>query len=199
MRKFVVIVAAVAACTIVASAAAAPGGQGPARPSIEAKRYCPPGTNVAYVTQDVVDQGDVGLGGNTWATDSYQRIISIVRITPNTYCGATRVTGSFSTLAGPSPGLTGKVNEGDTGSVYGGERTTVFTARWAPRVPTSGSIGTVYCDEYGCPAAIDWASLYFRNVIGYSLAWWTFSYYGGSHGNWLNRADMSSGDIVDYS
>jgi hypothetical protein len=183
-----------------AAALAAPGAAGPNRPFTDAKRFCPPGTNVLYVTQTVVGQPDVGLANNTWAADSYQRIISVVRVGRNTYCGATRVAGTFSTLAGASPGLTGKVLDGDVGFVYGGERTTVFTATWRPTVATYGSIGTVYCDvKRGCPAAIDWPSLYFRDVAGYDDAWWTFSYYGGTHGNWLNQADRSQGDIVDSS
>lgn len=216
MRKLLLIAAAAAVCLIAESvvwstpASAAPGGQGPKRPSTEAKRFCPSGTNVAYVTQDVVNQGDVGLAGNTWATDSYQRIISITRVGTNSYCAATRVTGKFSIIASLSfsstaslgidslsPAATGAVSSGVTGSVYGGERTTVFTAKWRPTVPTSGSIGTVYCDPaFGCQCAIDWPSLFFRDIVGYDLAWWTFSYYGGTHGNWLNQADRTQGDIV---
>jgi hypothetical protein len=181
-----------------ASASAAPGGQGPTRPTTAAKQFCPVGTNVVYVTQNVVGQPDGGLLNNLWATDSYQRIISVVRTGPNTYCGATRVSGSFSSLFGVSPGLAGTVFDGSSGSLYGGERTTVFTAKWRPSVPTSGSIGTVTCDPtFGCPAEIDWSSLYFQDAVGYGTAWWTFSYYGGTHGNWRNQADASLGDIVN--
>jgi hypothetical protein len=202
MRKL--ITAAAAVCLIAGSAvwntpaSAAPGRQGPTRPSTEAKKFCPSGTNVAYVTQNVVNQADVGLAWNTWAADSYQRIISITRVGANAYCAATRVTGTFSTSFGLSPAATGTVSSGDAGSVYGGERTTVFIAKWRPTVPTSGSIGTVYCDPtFGCPSEIDWSSLFFRDMVGYDLAWWTFSYYGGTHGNWLNQADRTQGDIAD--
>jgi hypothetical protein len=202
MRKRQVFAAAAAVASIAgsvwsASAWAAPGSQGPSQPSIAAKQYCPYGTTVVYVTQNVVGQQDVGLANNPWAADSYQRIISVVRTGPNTYCGATRVSGSFASILGTSPGLTGQVYSGDTGYIYGGERTTVFTAKWRPSVPTSGSIGTVYCDPtFGCPAAIDWSSLYFQDAAGYDTAWWTFSYHGGTHGNWRDQADGSLGDIV---
>jgi hypothetical protein len=204
MRKLLMIAAAAAVCSIAGSAVwstpawAAPGGQGPTRPYTEAKKFCPSGTNVAYVTQNVVNQKDVGLFWNTWATDSYQRIIAITRVGPDLYCAATRVSGKFSGVYGLSPAGTGTVSPDDTGSVYGGERTTVFTAKWHPTVPTSGSIGTVYCDPtFGCPREIDWASLFFQDMVGYDIAWWTFSYYGGTHGNWLNQADRSQGDITD--
>jgi hypothetical protein len=182
------------------AALAAPGGQGPTRPTSEAKSFCPSGTNVLYVTQNVVNQTDVGLAGNAWAVDSYQRIISVVRTGHNTFCGATRYVGSFSSLFGLSPGVTGVVYSGDAGSLYGGERTTVFTAKWRPTAPTSGSIGTVNCSAaLGCPSSIDWKSLYFQDVSGYDLAWWTYSYYAGTHGNWRNQADANVGDIVDVS
>jgi hypothetical protein len=202
MRNYLGITAAAAVCLFAgsvwsASASAAPGGQGPAQPTTAAKQYCPAGANVAYVTQNIVGQPDLGVASNLWASDSYQRIISVVRTGPNTYCGATRVSGSFASLLGLSPGLTGTVYGGDTGYLYGGERTTVFTAKWRPTVATSGSIGTVVCEvTFGCPAAIDWSSLYFQDAVGYCTAWWTFSYYGGTHGNWRNQADSNLGDIV---
>jgi hypothetical protein len=202
MKKCLLIAAAAAVGLVAgsvwnASASAAPGGQGPSQPSTAAKQYCPSGTNILYVTQNIVGQPDLGLANNLWAADSYQRIISVVRTGPNTYCGATRVAGSFSSVLGLSPGLTGTVFSGDSGSLYGGERTTVFTAKWRPTVPTSGSIGTVTCDAtFGCPAAIDWPSLYFQDAVGFGTAWWTFSYYGGTHGSWRNQADVSFGDIV---
>jgi hypothetical protein len=204
MTKRVLIAAAAAVCLIAGSAlwsagaSAAPGGQGPARPSTDAKKFCPPGPNVLYVTQNVVGQADVGLAGNSWATDTYRRIISVVRVAPNTYCGATSYSGSFTSTFATSPGTTGLVYSGASGSLYGGERTTVFTAKWRPTVPTSGSIGTVYCDAVvGCQDAIDWQSLYFQDAVGFGTSWWTFTYYGGTHGNWRNQADSNLGDIVD--
>lgn len=206
MTKRVLIAAAAAVCLIAGSvlwsagASAAPGGQGPVRPTTDAKKFCPPGTNILYVTQNVVGQPDIGLAANRWATDSYRRIISVVRTGPNTYCGATSYTGSFTSTLATSPGTTGLVYSGVYGSLYGGERTTVFTAKWRPTVPTSGSIGTVYCDPIlGCPSAIDWQSLFFQDINGFGTAWWSFTYYGGTHGNWRNQADSNLGDIVDAS
>jgi hypothetical protein len=165
---------------------AAPGSQGPARPTTNAKAFCPSGQNVIYVSQDGVTEPDVGLTGNTWAGDSYQRIITVVRVWGNTYCAATRYVGSFSSMAGVSPSGLAFVGDGDTGSFYGGYRTTLFTAKWRPSAPTSGTIGPV----------VDWVPLYFSDVQGYDLAWWTFSYYTTDHGYWANKADYSYGDIV---
>jgi hypothetical protein len=203
MKRRLLIAAAAAVCSIAASslvstvAFAAPGGQGPYAPTTEMKKYCPSGPNVLYVTQNVVGQPDVGLAGNAWATDSYRRIISVVRVAPNTYCGATSYSGTFTSTFATSPGVTGTVFSGDAGSLYGGERTSVFTAKWRPLVPTSGSIGTVYCDAvFGCPSAIDWTSLFFQDAANYHTAWWTFTYYGGTHGSWRNQADSNLGDIV---
>jgi hypothetical protein len=204
MKRRLLIAAAAAVCLIAGSslvstgAFAAPGGQGPYAPLTAQKQFCPSGTNVLYVTQNVVGQPDVGVAGNRWAVDTYRRIISVVRVGPNTYCGATSVSGSFTSTFALSPGVTGTVYSGDGGSLYGGERTTVFTAKWRPLVATSGSIGTVSCDSIlGCPSAIDWKSLYFQDASNYNTAWWTFTYYGGAHGNWRNQADSNLGDIVD--
>ena len=186
MRKGLVLATAAAAFVLAPGALGAPGGQGPARTSLDAKAYCPSGTNVLYVNQYGVTEPDIGLVDNTWANDVYQRTISVVRVAPNTYCAATRYVGTFSSTAGISPSGLGVVGDGDTGQLYGGQRTTVFTATWQPIAPTYGTTWPV----------ADWTSLYFTNLQGYDLRWWTFSYYGGTHGNWLNQASGSAGDIT---
>ncbi len=184
----VIVAAGLAAMSAVwaSGAFAAPGSQGPARPSTAAKAYCPSGPLVVYVNQYGVVEPDLGLQGNTWAADAYQRTIAVVRVWGDTYCAATRYVGSFSSLFGLSPAATGSVLDGDTGSFYGGYRTTLFTAKWSPTAATSGTIAPL----------VDWAPLYFSDVQGYDLAWWTFTYYGGTHGNWSNSAAGSLGDIT---
>jgi hypothetical protein len=186
MSKAFVLAAVAFALVAAPSAFAAPGGQGPARTWTEAKTYCPSGPNVIYVNQYGLTEPDVGLQGNTWAGDVYQRTISVVRVAPNTYCAATRYSGTFTSIAGLSPSGLGWVGDGDTAPFYGGTRSTVFTASWSPIAPTSGTTWPV----------VDWKSLYFTGVQGYDLMWWTFSYYGGTYGYWQNQATGSSGDIT---
>lgn len=186
MKKLVTVLALLVGLTTGGSAIAAPGGQGPFRPTIVSKQFCPVGTQVAYVTQYGLTADDYGVINNVWASDSYRRVISIIRVAPGTFCAATNESGSFSAYTGLSPDLTGVVLSGTSGSIGGGMRTNVFTATWSPQVATSGTI----------PATQDWLSLFFTNVQGYGVNWWSYGYYTSAHGTWANRADYSYGDIT---
>jgi hypothetical protein len=178
--------------TLAAAAGVALGAVSPASAVVDVKAFCPIGTPVvSYATANVVGDGASGVAGNVWALTSYQRTISVVRVAGywNRFCAATREVGTFSTLAGTSPGGTGFVPAGITGNVYGGLRTNTFTAKFSPQVPTTGSIGTFY-------GPVNWLSLYFTDIQGLDLTWWTWSYYTSANGAWRNQADGILGDIT---
>ena len=152
---------------------------------------------VQQVTQDI----DSGIGGNYWAYDEYNRHIQVWQLTSNSFCAVLKYTGSFSTVAGTSPGNTGVVGDGVTGTMEGGYRTTIFTAdlKASPAFKTKGNIGSF---NYGCNAStgncsgrIDWTAQYFDNIAGFDLTWWGWVYHAGDNGSWVNSSEGNSGDI----
>jgi hypothetical protein len=177
------------------AAAGAPGAQGPFRPTTDSKKACPAGTSVFSVSQSITGMPDVGLLGNPWAVDSFTRTISIIRTAPNTYCGSYRDSGTYTSSWGLSPGATGTLFSTFTGNFVGSVRTTVFTGKLRSNMPTSGTIGKITCNESYCSGTLDWTSVMFESTSGYDVAWWSYSYAGGLHGNWRNQADLSLGDI----
>jgi hypothetical protein len=163
------------------------------------KTFCAPGTIVVNVTMNVANDADVGLASDAWALDKYQRQIQVIQTAPNTFCAATRYSGTFGTLFGISPGATGFVRPGISSIFAGGDRFT-FQGQLREGAPTSGSIGTFdyRCDaSFVCPGKVDWRSLLFTNVTSFRTLWWSFGYVtSDGHGTWANRMDYSYGDIT---
>src|SRR5438132_4712526 len=133
---------------------------------------CPPGKQIVYVTQNITNSADRGQFGSVWAIDNYKRVISLIQITPTTFCAATTyISGSFTTTGGPSPGGTRPyLSQGIQGTMGAGYRTNVFVGvlRPFPLAQTSGSFSVDYaCNADGyCPGYVDWTTLYFTSVIG---------------------------------
>jgi hypothetical protein len=161
---------------------------------------CPPGQMVAWVTQDVSNDVATGVYGNVWALQSYTRTILIYKTGARTYCASTNSPGQFTSFAGVSPAATGYVEAGITGPMSSGTRTTNFTAKWRPLVPTSGSIGSIDlgCTASGyCARTADWTSLFFTDVSGYGVSAWRTWYYNPAYGRFQSRSDIGYyGDIV---
>jgi hypothetical protein len=201
MRRLIVVLATAAALGVLAApgALASPGLDYQAGSAATMKTFCAPGPIVVNVTMNVVNDADVGLARDVWALDKYQRQIQVIQTGPNTYCAATRYSGSFGTLTGISPGLTGFVFPGISSIMAGGDRFT-FNGQLRTDVPTSGSIGTFdfACDaSFTCPGRVDWRSLLFTNVTNFRTLWWAFAYAtSDGHGTWANRMDYSYGDIT---
>jgi hypothetical protein len=100
--------------------------------------------------------------------------------------------GAFTTVAGASPGGTGTIAAGITGTFEGGYVSTVFTGvlKTVPGASTRGNIGSFdyACDTSTgvCPGYVDWKSLYFDSTAGFDLAWWGWVYHGGDDGSAAN-------------
>ena len=163
-------------------------------------RYCPSGPIVVDVTQDVVNDVDIGTAGNVWAGTYYTRRLIVTRIDSRTFCAVAMYGGKFETRAGLSPSATGIVGPGIGGRLAGNYRTTVFKAMWRPTAATSGWIGTFdyACDAFAsCPGYVDWKSLYFTDVSNFAIARYSFQYQTFANGTWTNRApEANSGDIT---
>lgn len=161
--------------------------------------YCPSGRVVAQVYQTVKNDVDRGRAGNAWAQTTYTRKIVVTEVAPLTYCAAANtLNGSFTTFAGISPNATGRVRAGRTGSMIFRWRSTIFTGVFAPKVATSGYLGTFDygCDQsFVCPGFVDWRDLFFGATAGYEP--FSYSYGFGSEYQAFIRRDFGTwGDIT---
>jgi hypothetical protein len=140
--------------------------------------------NVTYlVTGDPVTDAN----GNVWATANYTRTLQVYRVpsAKNTYCATWRDSGTFVTVAGQSPGGTGTVNDEIVGTLTRTAVTTNFTATFQPHAATSGPVGPF-------AAPFDWTSLYFSNVQGFGLVWYSNLYMTPLNGAWGSRTGYPS-------
>jgi hypothetical protein len=199
-KRLAIATTAIAALLAVPAAFAMPV-DGITGPTYSATATCPSGKIIVYVTQNVRNSADQGQLGNVWAIDNYQRLLMIDQVTPTTFCAATSYRyGSFTAVGGPSPGGTGTVSQGLQGTMGAGYRTTTFFGllRPFPLAPTYGSFTTDYgCDSSGnCPGYVDWTTLYFSSVVGFTPNYWAYAYATTSNGNWLEAPGRLSGDIT---
>jgi hypothetical protein len=139
------------------------------------------------VTYVVTGDPVAGAAGQTWAIASYTRTEMVFRLpgTTNTYCATWRDSGTFTTVGGASPAGTGAVPPGITGTLTRTAVTTNFTADWRPVAGTSGSLGTH-------AGTFDWTSLWFTNVQGMGLVWYSNLYTTPSSGSWGSRTGYPS-------
>jgi hypothetical protein len=163
---------------------------------------CPSGKLVVNAVQKVVNDADSGTTRPVWAFDDFVRQIQVVD-TGAGLCATVRYEGSFTSIAGDSPGAAynpgGTVADDVVGTFQGGYVSTFFTGTLKPGVKTRGSIGTFdyECDATGdCPGAVSWPALFFDDVVGFDIgAWWGWIYHGGQNGTWVNAVTGNSGDI----
>lgn len=171
---------------------------------------CPAGTLVINVVQKVVNSVDSGTTRPVWAFDDYVRQIQVVQVGPASFCATVAYQGSFTSVAGDSPGasynLGGSVGGGVVGTFQGGYVSTAFTAilKATPDRRTKGSIAPDDhgCDASGsCPGALFWGDLYFEagSVSGFDLAWWGWVYHAGNNGSWQNACPECGGNSGDIT
>ena len=194
--------AVLAALTLVAPATAANGAK---------NQGCGAGTIVMNVQYRVANDLDTGVRGNNWAFDSYTRAVKVWRKRSGRYCAASTYTGTFSTIAGPSPGGTTTIPAGIRGTLRG-TSTTTFKGRFAAAgQPTRGDLGTkdfacTSADRKGdCAGTFDWLSAYFTSADAFKsfkYVRYDFTYKAteGGRGTWrdvlVNGRIRTSGDIV---
>jgi hypothetical protein len=160
-----------------------------ARTSASSCASAPLAANVTYVVGSDPIPGGASGTGPVWANGSYTRTLLIYRYSATTFCTLWKDSGSFTTIAGRSPGGTGLIAAGVKGAMTRNSVSNVFTARWKGTAPTSGSLGTY-------PGQIDWLSLYFDNVQGIAVAY-TAGLYQSPAGCWSYKTGgLSTGDVV---
>jgi hypothetical protein len=150
---------------------------------------CPSSPTAAYVSFGVGSEPLVGSSGNVWANGTVTTTLLIYRINAQTFCVLQRDSGTFATVAGPSPGGTGTVAAGIKGSMTVSTVSTVFTAHWKGTAPTSGSLGSY-------PTPLDWLSVYFDDVQGLGTAY-TAGLFQSAAGCWSYKSGGAMmGDVV---
>jgi hypothetical protein len=155
---------------------------------------------VVDVTRSIRNLADFGVDGHVWALDSFEDRLRIWRVGTDRYCVRRDLEGTFETFAGPSPNLTGTVDEGIIGTFTG---TVMFTntAEFLPQVPVSGYLGEfdAACSQDGScsgfPSVVD---LYFPDGPRTLRFFWREAVFdGGSHGTFVQNADGNFGDITN--
>ena len=141
------VMTALGALLLAAAVVAAPPAA--AKPSTPVPTCAGARNLVADVTQDVTHQPFLpARDGRMWADFSYTQHVRIWRVGARQYCVRRDVEGTWVSIAGTSPGLTGTISDGLTGTLTS---TTYWqwTGRLAPTAPTSGYLGSV---DAGCTA-----------------------------------------------
>jgi hypothetical protein len=194
MNRLVAILMAVFACAVAAlPAGARPTPDGATTP--DTIKYCPTGPYAVNVSLPIANDADAGVLGNAWAFESYVRKLTVVRVGTNLWCAFTSDSGNFTTNLGPSPGGTGVLLAPISGTFLGSYRTTIFSAKFAPVAATTGTLPTADYEcttTLVCPGYVDWVNLYFRNVIGFGIARWTWQYNTSSNGTWYTQSTYPS-------
>lgn len=104
---------------------------------------------VVDVTQDVLNQPFLpARDGHMWANFSYTQRLRIYTVGAHQYCLRKDFAGTWVTIAGLSPGLTGTVSDGLTGT-FTDTTYWEWTGTLRPLAPTSGYLGVV---DAGCTA-----------------------------------------------
>jgi hypothetical protein len=169
---------------------------------------CGSGKLVLNVHYRVLNDVDTGVRGNNWAFDSYTRTVAAWRKSTGHYCAASTYIGTFTTIAGASPGGTTTIPAGIRGT-FNGRSVTTFTG--VQKATAVGSLGTkdfqcTSADTKGqCAGTYDWLSAYFTsrdNFKSFTYVRYQFSYHAteGGKGTWSDRLAggrfRSHGDIT---
>jgi hypothetical protein len=162
--------------------------------------------NIRYAVENDLD---TGTQGNNWAFDTYSRTVHVWRKGPGRFCAASTYSGSFTTIAGMSPGGTTTIPAGIRGTLNG-QSTTTFRGTQRPGLATRANLGLkdfqcTSADTKGqCAGTYDWLSAYFTskdNFKSFRYVRYEFTYHAteGGKGTWSDRLVggkyRSSGDI----
>ena len=172
---------------------------------------CGAGTLVLNVRYRVLNDVDTGVRGNNWAFDNYARTVKVWRKAGGRYCAASGYSGTFTTIAGVSPGGTATIPAGIRGTLRGSSTTTFKGTATPGGQPTRGDLGTkdFACtsdDQKGdCSGTFDWLSAYFTSAdafksFRYLRYAFTYKATEGGRGTWRDVLTggriRSHGDIV---
>lgn len=154
-RILMTVLSALAGAAVSIQATAAPAAAEPTAPD----SVCAGAKDlVVDVTQDVRNEALLpARDGHMWATFDYTQHLQIWRVGAREYCVSKDYEGTWESVAGVSPGLTGTVPDGLTGTFHATDLWK-WTGKLAPIAPTSGHLGEVDadCTDVGVCASDDY-------------------------------------------
>jgi hypothetical protein len=167
----------------------------PAEPDL-----CPTDQPTLYdVTLTVKNVADLGSDGHVWALDAYTQHIQVWRIGQKHSCFRMEYDGTWTSFAGVSPGGTGTISEGVTGTFYG-MRILRLTGEFNPQYPLSGHVADFdwQCGADGtCTGPRPSPGMYFSPITNVNSTWYEFHATSATNGTWHDTKYGYSGDITD--
>jgi hypothetical protein len=162
---------------------------------------CGGGKPVVAVSYGVQNDVDTGIQGNTWAFDTYTRTVRVWRRAPGRFCSISSYDGTFSSVAGASPGGKSQLPAGIRGTFKGTSAAT-FRGRLAARgAPLRGFLGVkdfacTTADVKGrCAGTWDWLSDYFTGAASFRYARYSFEYHATENGTGTFRDSLVNGKV----
>jgi hypothetical protein len=144
---------------------------------------CGAGKVVLALRYHVVSDVDTTAAGTNWAFDDYTRVLRVVRKAAYRYCASSTYAGTFTTIAGPSPGGTATLPAGIRGTFRGSSVTTFRASATLAGKRTRGDLGTkdfrcTSADTKGrCAGTWDWLRAYFTSTDNFaSFAYKRYSF-----------------------
>jgi hypothetical protein len=159
--------------------------------------------NITYKVVNDEDSGNVGY----WALGSYNKSVQVWMTADNNCYATVRYEGKWQTFTGAlSPGA-GVLETKDVSGTFEGGYTATFTCTGC--TPTKGNIGTfdfsgtkadVLLGTYGAgqtgaTPTLDWTSVYFTGLSGFTYVNWGWTYKYQSQ-RWNNFDYGTTGDIL---
>lgn len=161
---------------------------------------CPNDSPTLYdVTIGNTNVSDIASDGHVWALDSYLQHVQVWRIGQKHYCFRIEYEGTWTSFAGVSPGGTGTIGEGITGTFYG-MRILRLTGEFNPRYPLTGHVADFdwQCGADGtCTGPRPSPGMYFSPIISVNSTWSEFHATSSeANGTWNDTTYGSTGDIT---
>lgn len=141
---------------------------------------------------------DFATDGHVWALDTYLQHVQVWKIGQKHYCFRIEYDGTWTSVAGVSPGGTGTISGGLTGRLQG-VRIIRLTGEFDPKYPLSGHVADFdwQCDATGaCPGPRPSPGMYFSPITSLKITWDEFSASSASNGTWYDTTYGSRGDIT---
>lgn len=159
-------------------------------PVVLAISLCGSGTPAIAVSYGVQHDVDTGVKGNAWASVTYTRDVRVWRRTSGAFCSVSTYDGTFSSIAGVSPGGRSQLPAGVRGT-FTGAAVTTFRGRLAVHGPRRGFLGV----KDFAARTWEWMDDYFTNVTQFRYTRYSFEYRATENGTGTFRDKLVNGKV----
>ena len=161
---------------------------------------CPTDRPTLYdVTIGNTNVADIASDGHVWALDDYTQHVQVWKLGQKHYCFRIEYDGTWTSFAGASPGGTGTISAGITGTFHG-MRTLRLTGEFNPQYPLSGHVADFdwQCGADGtCTGPRPSPGMYFSPITNVNSTWHEFHATSPANGSWDETKYGDFGDITD--